>query len=197
MIAVNYLAHAYLSFGDPEVLTGNMISDFVKGRKKFDYPPRILAGINLHRSIDEFTDDHPVNKEVQKILKPAYGLYSGAFVDVIYDHFVALEIKSAVYDFERYTLDVYENIGRFGNILPFTFNNIFPYMKQHNWLFNYQFTWGIEKSIQGLVHRAAYLSDSQTAFQLFTDRYAEFNDAFQLFFPSLKKFAIEKFSDIH
>ena len=31
---VNYLAHAYLSFGDPEILTGNLISDFVKGKKK-------------------------------------------------------------------------------------------------------------------------------------------------------------------
>ncbi len=35
---MNYLAHAYLSFNDPEILVGNMISDFVKGKKKFDYP---------------------------------------------------------------------------------------------------------------------------------------------------------------
>ncbi len=35
---MNYLAHAYLSFGDPDILAGNMISDFVKGKKKFDYP---------------------------------------------------------------------------------------------------------------------------------------------------------------
>ena len=31
---MNYLAHAYLSFGDPDILAGNMISDFVKGKKK-------------------------------------------------------------------------------------------------------------------------------------------------------------------
>lgn len=36
---MNYLAHAYLSFNDPEILVGNLISDFVKGKKKFDYPP--------------------------------------------------------------------------------------------------------------------------------------------------------------
>ena len=33
---MNYLAHAYLSFNDPEILVGNMISDFVKGKKKAD-----------------------------------------------------------------------------------------------------------------------------------------------------------------
>jgi acyl carrier protein phosphodiesterase len=40
---MNYLAHAYLSFNDPEILVGNMISDFVKGKKKFD-SPRYQAG---------------------------------------------------------------------------------------------------------------------------------------------------------
>lgn len=30
---MNYLAHAYLSFDEPEILVGNMISDFVKGKK--------------------------------------------------------------------------------------------------------------------------------------------------------------------
>ena len=44
---MNYLAHACLSFEDPDILTGNMISDFVKGRKKSDYPERIRMGITL------------------------------------------------------------------------------------------------------------------------------------------------------
>ena len=35
---MNYLAHAYLSSGDPSIPAGNMISDYVKGKKKFDYP---------------------------------------------------------------------------------------------------------------------------------------------------------------
>ena len=34
--AMNYLAHAYLSFNKPDILAGNIISDFVKGKKKFD-----------------------------------------------------------------------------------------------------------------------------------------------------------------
>jgi acyl carrier protein phosphodiesterase len=194
---VNYLAHAYLSFGDPQVLTGNMISDFVKGRKKYDYPPRILAGIDLHRAIDEFTDDHPINKVVANIFRPAYGLYARAFIDVVYDHFLAVELSSLEEGFERYTIDVYSKLDTHQHLFPVAFNNIFPYMKQHNWLFNYQFTWGIERSLAGLVHRAAYISDSKTAFDLFTSKYDEFSMAYQAFFPLLKRFALEKFSDIH
>lgn len=197
LIFVNYLAHAYLSFGDPEVLTGNMISDFVKGRKKFAYDARILGGINLHRAIDEFTDDHPVNKTVANIFRPAYRLYSGAFVDVVYDHFLALELAALPQSFEDYTVSVYDTLEKYKHMFPPVFNNIFPYMKQHNWLFNYQYSWGIEKSLAGLVHRAAYLSESKTAFDLFNKRYDEIKAAYQVFFPSLRTFALEKFSDIH
>jgi acyl carrier protein phosphodiesterase len=174
-----------------------MISDFVKGKKKFGYAQRILAGINLHRSIDEFTDDHPVNKEASKIFRLHYGLYSRAFIDVVYDHFLAVELASDVEDFEAYTFSLYKQIEVFQPVLPTHFNNIFPYMKQHNWLFNYQFAWGIEKSLDGLVHRAAYISDSKTAIELFKSRYEDLRSAYQIFFPLLKKYALEKFSDIH
>jgi acyl carrier protein phosphodiesterase len=195
---VNYLAHAYLSFGDPEIITGNLISDFVKGKKKYDYPPRILAGINLHRSIDTFTDEHPENKRIASVFKPAYGLYSAAFMDVVYDHFLAMELHKADDNkFEKFTYEVYNSVQTFTNILPVSFNNILPFMKQHNWLYNYQFSWGIEKSIQGLVHRAAYISDSATAFKLFIDHYDEFRNAYNNFFPELMTFSLKKFSDIH
>src|SRR5215471_10788786 len=86
---MNYLAHAYLSFQQPAILVGNMISDFVKGKKKFDFDDEIQKGIHLHRLIDEFTDEHAVTKEAKQVFKPYVGLYAGAFIDVAYDHFLA------------------------------------------------------------------------------------------------------------
>jgi acyl carrier protein phosphodiesterase len=195
---VNYLAHAYLSFGEPQILTGNLISDFVKGKKKYEYPPRILGGINLHRLIDEFTDTHAVNKKTAVIFKPAYGLYASAFLDVVYDHFLARQLnQNGEHEFERFTHDVYTQIEKFIDILPLAFNNIFPYMKQQNWLFNYQYSRGVEKSMAGLTHRAAYISDSGPAFELFQRHYDDFKEAYETFFPELQTFSLEKFSDIH
>ena len=88
---MNYLAHAYLSFQQPEILVGNIISDYVKGRQKFNYSPGIQQGIELHRFIDSFTDDHPATKAAKEIFRPHYRLYAGAFVDVVYDHFLATD----------------------------------------------------------------------------------------------------------
>lgn len=195
---MNFLAHAYLSFGNPELITGNLISDFVKGRKKFDYPPLILAGIDLHRAIDNYTDSHPLTREAARVFKPAYGLYGSAFIDIVYDHFLALELaEKDRQGFEDFTAEVYRAVDTFDPILPPAFRSIFPYMKQQNWLFNYQFIWGMENSFEGLVRRAAYLSDSRPALQLLTDHYVELRSAFREFFPQLRSFSLEKFSDIH
>ena len=86
---MNFLAHAYLSFDHPEILVGNLISDFVKGKKKFDYSEQVQHGIALHRAIDTFTDFHQATQIAKQVFRADYRLYSGAFMDIVYDHFLA------------------------------------------------------------------------------------------------------------
>ena len=188
---MNYLAHAYLSFNQPEILVGNMISDFVKGKTKFNYPQGIQNGIALHRAIDEFTDVHPATKKAKEFFRPAYRLYSGAFIDVVYDHFLALDTNEFKYEkaLQKFSYQVYDTLEENLFLLPPRFQSFFPHMKQHNWLFNYQYPIGIERSFVGLVHRAAYINESATAFSVFNKHYSELKDCYDIFFPSIKKFA--------
>ena len=188
---MNYLAHAYLSFRDPSILAGNMISDYVKGKKKFDYPPRVQEGIMLHRFIDQFTDDHPVNRELQKIFKPQYGLYSGPIVDVVLDYFVANDSK--LYDPQslmEFSQDVYEMLEAFEPIFPEKFGRMFPYMKSQNWLYHYQFQEGIKNSLGGLARRAKYMQETDTAFRLYTENLETIQAGYNEFFPELKKMTL-------
>jgi acyl carrier protein phosphodiesterase len=195
---MNYLAHAYLSFNKPGILVGNMISDFVKGKTKFNYPAEIQNGISLHRAIDDFTDAHPATKKAKEFFRPAYRLYAGAFIDVVYDHFLALdpnEFKDTEM-LQAFSLQVYETLEDNFSLLPARFKILFPYMKEHNWLFNYQYPRGIERSFGGLVHRAAYINESDTAFAVFNANYAELQDCYAMFFPSVKKFASQYISNL-
>lgn len=195
---MNYLAHAFLSFDDPEILAGNMTSDFIKGKKKYDYPPRILAGIDLHREIDNFTDRHPVTKAAANIFRPHYGLYCAAFIDVVFDHFLAASMAAKGQDeFRAFTQTVYSRLQALESQLPLKFRMMLPYMVKENWLFNYQYDHGIEKSLQGLVRRATYLTESATAFQLFKKHYNQLKQDFDLFFPEVLNFSSIKFSEIH
>ena len=192
---MNYLAHAYLSFRDPGILAGNMISDFVKGRKKFDYTPGIQKGIALHRGIDHFTDTHEVTREAKEIFRPHYRLYAGAFTDVVYDHFLATDKNEfSAESLLQFSLTVYETVTPFVPLLPEKFRQMFPYMQQQNWLNNYQYNQAIGRSLAGVVRRSAYLTESATAFQLFEMHYGHLQDCYRRFFPELKKFAAEELS---
>lgn len=195
---MNYLAHAYLSFHQPEILVGNMISDYVKGNKKFNYPPLILAGIHLHRAIDQFTDQHPATSRLKEVFKPSYRLYSGAFADVAYDHFLAND-PSQFPDEQLFAFSqwVYQRLDAYIEIFPDKFRHMFPYMKQHNWLYNYRLRSGMEQSFGGLVRRAAYLTESDTAFRLFEEHYEIIAACYQSFFPDVKKFAFDQLQQLY
>lgn len=195
---MNYLAHAFLSFNKKDILAGNMISDFVKGKTKYNYPSTIQKGIYLHRLIDTFTDVHPVTSKAKSYFRPAYRLYSGAFIDVVYDHFLALDKKQfeGYGSIEAFSEHVYQLLEINFNVFPLRFQKMFPYMKSQNWLYNYQFKDGIQKSFQGLVYRAAYLKESDTAFEIFNQYYAELQNCYLLFFPELLQFASENLSNL-
>ena len=187
---MNYLAHAYLSFGHPGVLTGTMISDFVKGKKKFDYPTEVQQGIELHRAIDQYTDTHNATREAKQVFRSHYRLYSGAFIDVVYDHFLANDesefTEESLFAFSR---DTYAALDRQEAWMPDRFAHMYPFMKQQNWLFNYRTRWGIKKSMGGLVKRAAYLEDYPTAFALFEEHYQLLEDCYRHFWAELKPWA--------
>ncbi|NOT91760.1 acyl carrier protein phosphodiesterase [Ferruginibacter sp.] len=188
---MNYLAHAHLSFNHPEILVGNMISDFIKGKKQFDYPDIIHKGIQLHRAIDNFTDTHEITQQVKIFFKPQYRLYAGAFVDVVYDHFLANDQSQFLNDeaLKQFAAVTYKILDTNFAVLPAPFQKTLPYMMQHNWLYNYKSKWGIEKSFGGLVRRARYLTESDIAFEIFNENYEAMNDLYKIFYPELKKFA--------
>ena len=212
---MNYLAHAYLSFGIPEIVVGNLISDFVKGKKKFDYPGRIQAGISLHRSIDTFTDTHPITRIAKSYFRADYGLYAGAITDVVYDHFLANDPISfppadtagqgrqggiagqqqggpgEAAELQAFAQRTYEQVAGWEPFFPDKFARLFPYMRNQNWLYHYRLKEGIYNSLAGLSRRAAYMPGPEQACQLFDTHYGELEACYREFFPSLKDFALQ------
>ena len=76
---MNYLAHIFLSGDDRRVQIGNFVGDAVKGRAYENYPLGFREGILLYREIDDYTDHHPVVREVVDMLRGGFGRYSGVF----------------------------------------------------------------------------------------------------------------------
>ena len=188
---MNFLAHAYLSFNLPDILAGNLLSDFIKGKKKFEYSRAIQHGIILHRKIDEFTDHHETTSEAKEFFRKDYGLYAGPFIDIVYDHFLANDPVAFIdaQALAKFSQECYSKLELYSAVFPEKFSTLFYYMKNQDWLYHYRFTNGIINSFAGLVRRSAYLTDHKTAEKIFHDHYAEIRAQYQLFFPQLKSFA--------
>lgn len=195
---MNYLAHACLSFNMPDILAGNMISDYVKGKRQYDYPAAIQKGIKLHRFIDEFTDNHAATKEMKEYFRPYYRLYAGAFCDVTYDHFLANDPNEFVTEevLQNFASSVYESLKKNETLFPEPFKKMLPWMQSQNWLFNYRSRWGTEKSFGGLVRRSQYLNDSTTAFEIFNENYDKLQLLYNQFYPELKVFATHQLQQL-
>ncbi len=191
---MNFLAHAYLSFQHDDILVGNMISDYVKGNKRYQYTINIQKGIILHRRIDAFTDADKQIKLTKEIFRPAVGNYAGAFLDIAYDHFLAKEIlRSRFMKLHDFVENIYTQLTISYDILPEKFKLILPSMISYNWLENYRYETGIEKSFAGIETRAKFLERNTGAYALFMQHYKTLQKGFQEFFPRIQEYAFREF----
>ena len=126
---MNFLAHTYLSFTDEQIV-GNLIGDFIKNKKRDHLSEGIQQGITLHRAIDAFTDVHPKVLEAKTVFQPIVRLYSGAFVDVVFDYFLANDknVKSAK-EWRDFTAHVYQVLNKYETLLPENFRKVLPRME--------------------------------------------------------------------
>lgn len=188
---MNYLGHAFLSFGDAQLTVGNLIADHVKGKLVLNnYPEGIRKGIEMHRKIDVFTDTHPASLRAKLWFREAYGLYAGAIIDSLYDHFLANDPKH--FPSEKHLLDfslnTYSQVAAYEANFPTVFAAYFPYMQQHNWLYNYRTLPGMKRSLHGLHRRAKHMPPPEAAYDIFIAHYYELAQCYYEFMDDIVKF---------
>lgn len=186
---MNFLAHLYLSGDDEQLIIGNFIADMVKGQKINGYPPDIVKGIKLHRSIDAFTDNHPVVKQSKGRLRPKYRLYAGVIVDMYYDHFLAKHWS----DYSQialgdYVQKAYALLSRHKHMLPPRAQYILPFMTEQNWLENYADKSSLGRFFGGMSRRTPFSSGMEHAITDLEQHYEMFAGEFRAFFPELVTF---------
>lgn len=186
---MNFLAHSYLSFSE-EQLVGNMIADFVKNRDVARLPESIQKGIKLHRAIDTFTDAHPLIHEAKAPFRPLVRLYSGAFVDVAFDYFLANDTtENSQREWQEHSQRVYAVLRRYEEFLPEVFKKVLDKMQQDDWLYNYRNEWGIEYSFRNVVNKAQFLDKTTNVFPAFLANEDFLREKYEIFFPEIKSFA--------
>ncbi|WP_348811030.1 acyl carrier protein phosphodiesterase [Flavobacterium maritimum] len=194
---MNFLAHIYLSGDNDLVKIGNFMADGIRGKQYENFPYEIQKGILLHRTIDTYTDAHPIFRQSTKRLHKNYHHYAGVIVDVFYDHFLAKNWNTySPEKLEEYVERFYQSLHQNRDILTSRTQGLMPYMIQHNWLVSYQTVEGIKRILTQMDSRTNQQSKMRFATNELLEFYSDFEAEFTAFFEDLQTISLEKLTQL-
>jgi acyl carrier protein phosphodiesterase len=184
---MNYLAHIYLAGDNKLLMMGNFIGDTVKGRKYETLQPIIRKGVLMHRAIDDFTDRHPVNTRIRKLLHPEFGKYAGVYLDMFYDHFLAAGWHNFSSDVSLTTFCVKFHFDALicHRYLPFRVKTLLYSFIIGNRLKSYARLNGLEYALEYMHKHSGLPRTGKEAIKYLVNNYDALQDAFYEFFPLL------------
>lgn len=195
---MNYLAHSFLSFDNPELKIGNFIADSIQGNKFEGLTEGIIKGIHLHRKIDSFTDSHPIYLTSKHRFSKDFDKYSGVLMDMFYDHYLAKNFNLySTISLQKYSIDFYKLLEENNHYLPESAKRFYGYMTDNNALYNYSSIKGMETILTHLSHRIRHRYQLNEAIPLLLKHNVEIEEEFFVFFDDLIRFCkkeIEAFS---
>lgn len=188
---MNYLAHLALADGSPESILGNFLGDFAKGRPEGRFAPAVVRGIRLHRSVDGFTDAHPVVHRAIGRFPTAHRRFAGIAIDMAFDHFLAARWEHVAPDeFRRCRRHAYAVLTARYAILPPRLQRILPSLRDDDWLGSYTRFQGMAFALERMSRR---LSRENPLAELADDigaNYDTLQSDFDVFWPDVQAFAV-------
>lgn len=188
---MNFLAHLLLSGENEEVITGNFVGDFIKGRltgdKILGWSPDFLLGVKLHRHIDMYTDEHEIVREAKRMAAKVLGKTAGIAVDIYFDYFLARYFNQFCNEsLQNYSLRMYRRLESNDNLIPEHMKPMVRSMIRQDWLNTYETLDGIKVTFERLSRRAYFL-DVLVGAEKDLATYEEFyHGKFNVFFPQLQ-----------
>ena len=188
------MAHTYLSGGNEEIIVGNFMGDYVKGKNYLLFPEQVKKGILIHRDIDSFTDMHEVTRRSKQRLASRYHKYAGIIIDIFYDHFLAsLWDSYSTLPLNDFVIRTYDLLKRNYKVLPDSIKRWLPTFLENNWMMAYTTVEGIELVLERMSANTSLPDHSAFAVEVLRNDYSVFMEDFLEFFPTIVEFLEEKY----
>lgn len=115
---MNWLAHLFLSEHNTDYQLGNLLADPLKGKAWPGASEKLQQGMQTHRRIDAFTDQHPQVQQSKQRLGRA-GYLRGVVIDIVYDHLLTQHWQQfATVEQPAFIDEFYSRATQIKNTLP-------------------------------------------------------------------------------
>lgn len=183
---MNYLAHVSLSCQNEHQLIGNFMADFLTLKESRLQPPSIVQGIELHKSIDQFTDKHPSVKSCVNLLRPTQGKYSPVVCDILFDYLLHKNwSKFFSQPLDGFVKNIYKILINNTDTYPQKLKSMLPLMISDDFLQSCKNEERLIHTFQRLKKRAKFDNCFEYAHLDLKNNESQLENHFLIFFPSL------------
>lgn len=189
---MNYLAHLHIADLTNTSLIGNLLGDFVKGDPHKQFDQTISRGIQLHRFVDSYIDQHPAVVETKRLFPGSARRFSGIALDMFWDHCLASHwAQYHQVGLEQFCLFCENEIGQFdSNQLPHRFVEVNRRIWRDDWLLSYRQLNNIEFALTRISTRSPRLVDLTLCFPYLDQHYDELLNVFHSVYPQIMSAAL-------
>ncbi len=183
---MNFLAHLILAHPDRDLMVGNYLGDLVHKKEVPFVPENFHQGINLHRFIDHFTDNHPSVDQINLIFRPAVGKYAPVASDIVMDYFIYKNwniFNTIEYvDFEE---SVYQLLNETYASFPDSAADVTQKMVAGKWLKQYQSIEGMTDVMRRMNRKAKFSVDFEKCIAVMQVNEDKINEHFLCFYEDM------------
>ncbi len=186
---MNHLAHFVVAASHPHLLAGALLGDHIKGRLTGERPATVEAGIQLHRQVDSFTDQHSLLRHSAQRFDPAFRRYAGIMLDIIFDYFLARRFA----DFQLGTLPefndyVFKSLADCQQWFDQPARDQYLRMRDRQSMLFYGDSAYIDRSLRYLATRLKHDNPLAGGYLEFVEHEQDLEQDFTQFFPELQAY---------
>jgi acyl carrier protein phosphodiesterase len=187
---MNLLAHARLAAPDADLMFGSLIGDFVRGAIDPALPPKIRAGIALHRAVDTYTDANAEVRAARALFRPPLRRYAGIVLDIWFDHLLAREWPVHGYGtLDEFSRNVRGLLDANRQLVPERMRGFVAYLHSNDLPAAYRDASMIQNVLHGVSRRLTRANPVGDALPTIIALDAPLGAHFDAFFPQLLAFA--------
>ena len=168
------------------------MSDMIKPKDRAQMDSKWQEGINLHKFIDQFADDHPLNKKAISLFRKEQGKYAPVTLDIYQDYLLFSH-------WQKFTQESYVDFSQriYAMIRSEPVQEFHPLtrlqaMADGSWLESYVSKKALQEVFMRMDARARFNDSFTQAIDDLEPYESELTDLFLEFFPEINK-AVEEF----
>lgn len=188
---MNHLAHQLLAGGDEQWRLGALLGDFVKGRDvAWRWPAAIAAGIEQHRALDAWTDQHPLIRAARQRAPQELRRYMGIVLDLMLDAWLSRHWADyCAQPLDEFAAEVYQLMRRHQAQFPERLRRFSAYAQHYQLLQRYGEAEVMDQVLAGVAQRLSRPGPLHRARVLLLPQQVFLDATFAEFFPAARRWS--------